>query len=131
MSWSDPIADMLTRIRNAQRAGLEMVEMPHSSLKGEIVRVLKREGFIHDHVVDGSTKKTLRVYLKYGPGHEPAIQGLKRESKAGRRVYASVRAVPRVLDGMGVAILSTSSGVMTDKEARKRRVGGEVVCLVW
>ena len=131
MSWSDPIADLLTRIRNAHAAGLEVVEMPHSKLKGEIVRVLKREGYVQDYVVDGSTKKILRVFLKYGKGHEPAIRGLKRESKAGRRVYVAVDEVPRVLDGLGVALLSTSIGILTDREARKRHVGGELVCTVW
>ena len=108
-----------------------MVEMPHSKLKGEIVRVLKREGYVQDYVVDGSTKKILRVFLKYGQGHEPAIRGLQRESKAGRRVYVVAEEIPRVLDGLGVALLSTSMGILTDNEARKRHVGGELVCTVW
>ena len=108
-----------------------MVEMPHSKLKGEIVRILKREGFINDYVVDGSTKKILRVYLKYGNEHEPAIRGLRRSSHAGRRVYVTRDHVPRVLAGMGVAVVSTSLGVMSDAEARKRQVGGEVLCTVW
>jgi small subunit ribosomal protein S8 len=131
MSWSDPIADMLTRIRNAQRVGAEMVEMPHSRLKVEIVRVLKREAFVGDYVVDGSVKKVLRVFLRYGKEHEPVIRGLRRESKAGRRVYARWDRVPRVLNGMGISVLSTSSGVLSDTEARKRHLGGEVLCTVW
>ena len=131
MSWSDPIADMLTRIRNAQRIGAEMVEMPHSRLKVEIVRVLRREAFVGDYAVDGSAKKALRVFLRYGKEREPAIRGLRRESKAGRRVYARWDRVPRVLNGMGIAVLSTSAGVMSDTEARKRHLGGEVLCTVW
>jgi len=131
MSWSDPIADMLTRIRNAQRVGAEMVEMPHSRMKVEIVRVLKREAFVGDYVVDGSVKKVLRVFLRYGKEHEPVIRGLRRESKAGRRVYARWDRVPRVLNGMGISVLSTSSGVLSDTEARKRHLGGEVLCTVW
>jgi small subunit ribosomal protein S8 len=122
---------MLTRIRNAQRVGAEMVEMPHSRLKVEIVRVLKREAFVGDYVVDGSVKKVLRVFLRYGKEHEPVIRGLRRESKAGRRVYARWDRVPRVLNGMGISVLSTSSGVLSDTEARKRHLGGEVLCTVW
>ena len=132
MSWSDPIADMLTRIRNAHQAGRDVVEMPHSRLKGEIVRVLKREGFVNDYVVEGSGKKVLlRVYLKYDPQHAPAILGLRRESRAGGRRYVGWNKTPRILGGMGLAILSTSVGVMSDREARKRRVGGELICSVW
>jgi len=131
MSWSDPIADMLTRIRNGQAAGAEVVEVPHSRLKGEIVRLLKREGYISDFVVEGSVKKVLRVYLKYDRERRPAIQGLKRESMAGRRKYVSWDKIPRVLNGLGVAIVSTPAGVLTDRDARKRRVGGELLCSVW
>lgn len=131
MSLSDPIADMLTRIRNAHMAGHEVVEVPHSKLKGEITRVLKREGYINDYVVEGSVKKTLRLYLKYTGESEPAIRGLKRESKLGLRSYVAAAEVPRVLGGLGIAILSTSSGIMTDREARGKHVGGEVLCSIW
>jgi len=122
---------MLTRIRNGQAAGAEVVEVPHSRLKGEIVRLLKREGYISDFVVEGSVKKVLRVYLKYDRERRPAIQGLKRESMAGRRKYVSWDKIPRVLNGLGVAIVSTPAGVLTDRDARKRRVGGELLCSVW
>lgn len=131
MSLSDTIADMLTRVRNAHMAGLDIVEMPHSKLKGEISRVLKKEGYITDYVVEGGAKKVLRIYLKYTVEREPAIRGLKRESKPGLRRYVAADEVPRVLGGLGVTILSTSSGVMTGSEARKQHVGGEVLCSVW
>jgi len=132
MSLSDPIADMLTRIRNAHMAGHEVVEVPHSKLKGEITRVLKREGYINDYVVEGGVKKTLRLYLKYtGDESEPAIRGLKRESKLGLRSYVGADDVPQILGGLGIAILSTSSGIMTDREAREKHVGGEVLCSIW
>ena len=131
MSLADPIADMLTRMRNAHRASLDVVELPHSKIKGEITRILKREGFITDYVVEGGVKKVLRVYLKYTEAREPVIRGVKRESKTGRRAYVTAEEIRPVLGGMGVAILSTSSGIMTDKDARKQRVGGEVLCSVW
>ncbi len=131
MSWSDPIADMLTRIRNAHRAGHATVEMPHSRLKGEIAQVLKREGFIADFVVEGGTKKSLILSLKYTEDREPVISGLKRDSRPGLRHYVAAGKVPRVLGGQGIAVLSTSSGVLTDREARSRNVGGEVLCSVW
>ncbi len=131
MSLSDPIADMLTRVRNAHSAGLDTAEMPHSNLKNEISRVLKKEGFITDYIVEGGHKKILRIYLKYVADHEPAIRGLKRESRPGLRKYVAADKVPKVLGGLGMAVLSTSSGVMTDKEARKQSVGGEVLCSVW
>ena len=131
MSRSDQISDMLTRIRNAYSAGHDIVEMPCSRLKGEIARVLKREGFITDHVVEGGGKKTLRVYLKYTDDREAAIRGLRRESRPGLREYVSADKVQGVLGGLGVGILSTSSGVMSDREARKRRLGGEYLCSVW
>jgi len=131
MSWSDPISDMLTRIRNAHSAGQETVVMPHSILKGEVVRVLKREGYINDYTVEGNLKKTLRVFLKYNSADEPAIRGLRRNSKSGRRVYVGHQKIPRVLGGMGIAILSTPNGILTDKEARKRGIGGELICSVW
>lgn len=132
MSLSDPIADMLTRIRNAHRAGLEMVQMPHSAMKSEIARVLKKEGFVADFVTEGQGgKKNLCVYLKYGPNQTAVIRGLKRVSKPGLRRYVSCKKIPRVIGGMGVAILSTSQGIVTDREARKSKLGGEVICYVW
>ena len=131
MSLSDPIADMLTSIRNAQRVSLELVDVPYSKLKGEIARVLKKEGYVTDYVVEGGLKKTLRVYLRYTLEHEPIIKGIKRESKPGLRVHTSSSEIPRVLGGLGTAILSTSSGIMTGKEAKSQNVGGEVLCSVW
>lgn len=130
MSWSDPIADMLSRIRNGYRAHQETVEFQHSKLKGEVIRVLKREGFISDYVVEGNLKKMMRVYLKY-EGREPVIRGLRRTSSPGGRVSVTVDKIPNPLGGIGVAILSTSQGIMSNKEARKRKVGGEVICTVW
>ena len=131
MSLSDPISDMLTRIRNAHMAGQDVVEMPHSKFKGEVARVLKKEGFITDYVAEGGVKKVLRLYLRYTPEREPVIKGLKRVSRPGLRKYVSAEEVPRVLGGMGVAILSTSSGIVTDTDARKKNIGGEVICSIW
>ena len=132
MSVSDPIADMLTRIRNANSAGQETVQMPHSNLKSEIARILKKEGYILDYTTEGhGGKRTLRLYLKYTPEQHPVIQGIKRISKPGLRRYVSATAIPRVLGGMGMAVISTSRGLLTDFEARKRSVGGEILCYVW
>jgi small subunit ribosomal protein S8 len=132
MSLSDPIADMLTRIRNAYAAELEVTEMQHSRMKSEIARILKREGYIRDFTTEGGGgKRALRVFLKYGPNHEAGIEGIRRISKPGLRRYVSSSDLPRVLGGLGVAILSTSSGVMSDREARDQKVGGEVLCYVW
>jgi small subunit ribosomal protein S8 len=131
MVTSDPIADMLTRIRNAHAAGRDTVEMMHSRMKGEIARVLKREGYIRDYVTEGGAHKTLRVYLKYDAQRRPAVRGIRRMSSPGHRRYVGVDQLPRVLNGMGIAVLSTSGGLMTDKEARKRKTGGEVICTVW
>ncbi len=132
MSLSDPIADMLTRVRNAHGAEQEYTEMAHSRMKSEIARILKKEGFIRDYTTEGTAaKKTLRVYLKYGPKGEPGIAGLKRASRPGLRRYAGAKELPRVLGGMGIAIVSTSSGIMTDKEARRQQAGGEVLCYIW
>ena len=131
MSLADPLADMLTCIRNAVAVGHKKVSMPHSRMKGEIVRVMKSEGFVRDFVVEGGLKKTLTVYLKYMDGTEPSIRGLQRYSKSGLRKYCGADDVPRVLGGLGVAILSTSSGIMSDKEAREKHVGGEVLCTIW
>ena len=132
MSVTDPIADMLTRIRNASRARLDVVQMPHSAMKSEIARVLKKEGFIKDFVTEGGGgKKNLRVHLKYGPSHAPVIRGLRRISKPGLRRYVQTAKVPRVVGGMGIAVLTTSKGIMTDREARAAKTGGELICFVW
>jgi len=129
---TDPIADALTRLRNANAAGHEKVDVPSSGLKVEIMRVLKDEGFVSDYkVIDDQRQGILRVYLRYGPGNERVLRGIVRTSKPGLRVYAGARKLPRVLSGMGIAILSTSQGVMTDREARRQGVGGEVLCHVW
>jgi small subunit ribosomal protein S8 len=113
-------------------ARLDTVEVPHSRIKGEIVRIMKREGFIADYVVEGgASKKLFRIYLKYTGEKEPAIRGMQRKSKPGLRSYVASGAIPRVLGGMGIAILSTSGGIMTGKEAKKRNVGGELLCVVW
>lgn len=131
MSWSDPIADMLTRIRNAQGAGLEELEMPGSRLKAEIARILKAEGYISDYEVEGAVKKTLRVGLKYTDDAEPVIRGIRRESKPGLRRFCGWKEIPRVLGGLGMSVVSTSQGVMTGREARRRKLGGELVCSIW
>ncbi len=129
---TDPIADMLTRIRNAVRARHPRVDVPASRIKVEIARILKEEGYISNYKVMGEgVKKTLRLYLKYGPEGETPIQNLERISKPGRRIYVGVREIPRVLGGLGIAILSTPQGIMTGREARRRRVGGEVLCYVY
>ncbi len=132
MSMSDPIADMLTRIRNASKAKFNSVDIPGSTLKTEVAKVLKDEGFIRNYKFIKDTKQgVLRVYLKYGPGQSNTIIGLKRISKPSRRVYVKSKDVKPVLNGMGIAILSTSRGVMTDKRARQENVGGEILCNVW
>ena len=134
MTMTDPIADMLTRIRNANRALHPRAEMPNSKLKESIARILKEEGYISDYRVerrDGQSFATLVVELKYGRGRERVITDLKRVSKPGRRVYARKDRLPRVLGGMGVAILSTSSGLITARTAQEQGVGGEVLCFVW
>jgi small subunit ribosomal protein S8 len=129
---TDPVADMLARIRNANKALHEQVEMPTSRLKVEIARILKEEGYISDYRVQtGGSFDTLVVQLKYGRGRERVITDLKRVSKPGRRVYARKDRLPRVLGGMGVAILSTSGGLVTSRTAEERGIGGEVVCFVW
>jgi small subunit ribosomal protein S8 len=129
---TDPIADMLTRIRNANKALQESATMPNSRVKEEIARLLKEEGYIRDFRVEkGEHYNTLVVELKYGRGRERVITNLKRVSKPGRRIYARKDRMPRVLGGMGTAILSTSSGVMTSRTAQERGIGGEVICFVW
>ncbi|NLJ73437.1 MAG: 30S ribosomal protein S8 [Firmicutes bacterium] len=132
MVMTDPIADMLTRIRNANSVKHESVDIPRSKLKEEVARILKDEGFIREYkVIDDDKQGILRVYLKYDSQNGQVIQGIKRISKPGLRVYANKEEVPRVLGGLGIAILSTSQGVMTDKAARREGVGGEVICYVW
>jgi small subunit ribosomal protein S8 len=129
---TDPVADMLARIRNANKALHERVQMPTSRLKEQIARILKEEGYISDyHVERGESFDSLVIQLKYGRGRERVITDLKRVSKPGRRVYARKERLPRVLGGMGVAILSTSSGLVTSRTAEERGIGGEVVCFVW
>ncbi len=129
---TDPIADMLTRIRNACLAGHERIEMPSSKMKKAIAAILKQEGYIKDfNYIPDNKQGILRIYLKYGPGDESAMSGLKRISKPGLKVYAGKDELPRVLNGLGVAIISTSQGVMTDHEARKANLGGEVICYIW
>jgi small subunit ribosomal protein S8 len=132
MSMTDPIADMLTRIRNANKALHDSAAMPTSRLKVEIARLLKEEGYITDfHVEKGESFDTLVVQLKYGRGRERIITDLKRVSKPGRRIYARKDRMPRVLGGMGTAILSTSAGVVTSRTAQEKGIGGEVICFVW
>ena len=132
MTMTDPIADMLTRVRNANMARHEKLEVPASNMKKEIARILKDEGFVRDvEFVDDSKQGIIRIFLKYGPENEPVISGLKRISKPGLRVYAKRDEVPRVLGGLGIAIISTSQGVVTDKQARQTQVGGEVLAYVW
>lgn len=132
MVMTDPIADMLTRIRNANMVRHESLELPASRILREIAEILKREGFIRDaEYIEDNKQGILRIFLKYGPNNEKVITGLKRISKPGLRVYAKATEVPRVLNGLGIAILSTSKGVMTDREARQSRVGGEVIAYVW
>ena len=131
MMVTDPIADMLTRIRNAIQAKHDSVIVPSNKEKLEIARILKEEGFITDFVVDGDLKKNIIITLKYGKNNEKVISGLKRISKPGLRVYAQADKLPRVLNGLGIAILSTSKGIMTDKDAKAAHVGGEVLAYVW
>jgi small subunit ribosomal protein S8 len=129
---SDPVADMLTRIRNANMVYHDKVEVPGSGLKRSIAQILKDEGFIRDFDwAEDNKQGVLRVHMKYGPNREKVINGLKRISKPGLRVYVQRDSVPKVLGGLGIAILSTSHGVLSDREARRQRVGGEVICYVW
>ena len=132
MVMTDPIADMLARIRNANLVGHEKVEMPSSKVKRSIAQILKNEGFIRDaEFIDDDKQGVIRLFLKYGKGQERVITGLKRISKPGLRVHVNHDSIPRVLGGLGIAIISTSNGIVTDKEARKLRAGGEVLCYVW
>jgi len=132
MTVTDPIAEMLTRIRNANQARKDRVDIPSSKMRQEIARILKEEGYIKNYrVISDRRQGILRIYLKYTSKKEKVISGIKRMSKPSLKYYAKASKVPRVLGGLGVAILSTSQGIMTDKEARKRRIGGEVICHVW
>jgi small subunit ribosomal protein S8 len=132
MTMTDPVADMLARIRNANVAYKEEIAMPSSKLKAAIADILKSEGYIRDYIVEPTKPQaTLRMALKYTPERERSIAGLRRVSKPGLRVYAKRDDIPRVLGGLGIAIISTSQGVMTDRDARKQGVGGEVLAYVW
>ena len=132
MQITDPIADMLTRIRNAGSARHETVDVPNSKMKKAIAEILLEEGYIKSvQLIDDGTQGVIRITLKYLPGKEKAIQGLRRVSKPGLRVYAGADELPQVLRGLGIAIISTSKGIMTDKKARAQHVGGEVLAFVW
>jgi small subunit ribosomal protein S8 len=132
MTLSDPIADMLTRIRNAVKAKFNSVDIPGSKLKVEMARILKDEGYIRNYkfLKDGK-QGILRIYLKYGPGHTSIVYGLERISKPSRRIYVKSKDIKPVLNGLGISILSTSKGIITDKKARKANVGGEILCNIW
>ncbi|ARI75385.1 30S ribosomal protein S8 [Halobacillus mangrovi] len=132
MTMTDPIADMLTRIRNANMVRHEKLELPASNVKKEIADILKREGFVRDYeFVEDNKQGVLRIFLKYGQNNERVITGVKRISKPGLRVYAKAEELPKVLNGLGVAVVSTSKGVLTDKEAREQAIGGEVLAYIW
>lgn len=132
MGMTDPVADFLTRIRNANTARLDKVEIPASKMKKDLAQILKKEGFIKDYeYIEDGRQGVLRVYLKYGENRQRVISGLKRISKPGLRVYAKKEELPKVLGGLGIAVISTSKGIMTDKEARKEGLGGEVICYIW
>lgn len=132
MTMTDPVADMLTRIRNANIVGHTLVDVPASKMKKSIAGILRDEGYIADFDVEDDDKQgIIHIKMKYGAGKERVITGIKKISKPGLKVYAKAEDVPRVLGGLGVAIISTSSGVISDKEARQKRIGGEVICYVW
>ena len=132
MSISDPLADMLTRIRNARMVKFESLEMPFSKLRNGVAEILKKEGYISDYqVVKDSRQDLLKIALKYDQHRNSVISGLKRVSKPGCRVYVKSNEIPKVMSGLGIAIISTSSGILTDREARKNGVGGELLCTVW
>ena len=132
MSMSDPLADMLTRIRNAGMVRYETVDVPMSNLKVGVAKVLRQEGYIKDYqIIEDDKQGTLRVELKYGPQDERVISGLRRVSKPGLRKYVKADDIPKVLSGLGISILSTSKGVITDREARRLRIGGEILCEAW
>ncbi|MBO7223779.1 MAG: 30S ribosomal protein S8 [Kiritimatiellae bacterium] len=131
MSLTDPIADMLTRIRNAQSAGIEIIELPSSKQKAGIASVLKEEGYIADFEIEGDAKKVLRIALKYDENEKPVIRGIRRESTPGLRRFCGCEEIPRVLGGLGIASLSTNRGIMAGHKARRAKLGGEIICSVW
>lgn len=132
MTMTDPIADMLTRIRNANMVKHETVDVPASNMKKELARILLEEGFVRGYdVIEDGKQGIIRIQLKYGQTGERVISGLKRISKPGMRVYAAKEELPKVLNGLGISIISTSKGILTDRQARKEGVGGEVICYVW
>ncbi len=132
MSMTDPIADMLTRIRNANMVGHESVDVPASKMKKSIAEILVKEGYINGYdLIEDNKQGIIRIQMKYGANKERVITGIKKISKPGLKVYAKTGDIPRVLGGLGIAIVSTSQGVITDKEARKKNIGGEVICYVW
>ncbi len=132
MVMTDPISDFLTRVRNANMVNHEKVEVPASRVKRAIAEIMKNEGYIKDcEFIDDGKQGIIRIYLKYGTNKEKVITGLKRISKPGLRVYAKKDQIPRVLGGLGTAVISTSKGIMTDKEARKQGLGGEIICYIW
>ena len=132
MAMSDPLADMLTRVRNACMVKFDTVDIPLSKVKVNVAKILKEEGYINDyHIQEGGVQGVLRIDLKYSQGNDRAITGIRRVSKPGRRIYVNADNIPKVMSGLGVGIVSTSKGVMTDRQARKMRVGGELLCEVW
>jgi len=132
MSMTDPISDYLTRIRNAQKAGHKKVDIPASNIKRNITKILLQHKYVQNYInIDDGKQGLIRVYLKYGNDELPLIQGLRRISKPGRRVYVNSESLPRVLNNLGIAVMSTSQGVITNKEANKRSIGGEVLCYIW
>ena len=132
MSVSDPIADYLTCIRNAIQAKKKRLDVPSSKMKCSLTEILKAEHFVRDFkVIEDDKQNVLRIFLSWGQNDQPAIQGIQRISRPGRRIYVGAKDIPRVMGGLGVAVLSTSSGVLTDREARRRGLGGEVLCKVW
>ena len=132
MTMTDPIADMLTRIRNANTVKHETVDVPASNMKKELARILLEEGFVRGYdVIEDGKQGIIRIQLKYGQAGERVIQGIKRISKPGMRVYTNAYEIPKVLNGLGISIISTSKGILTDRQARKENVGGEVICYVW
>ena len=132
MSMSDPLADFLTRIRNAGMVRYETVDVPMSNLKVDVAKVLRQEGYINDYeIIEDDKQGVLRIALKYGPNNELVISGIRRVSKPGLRQYVKADEIPQVLSGLGISILSTSKGVMTDREARRLHVGGEILCEAW
>lgn len=132
MGMTDPVADMLSRIRNGSKAGKKWIDVPASKLKKELARILAEEHFIQNfYFIEDKKQGELRLFLKYDKQEKPIIKGIKRVSKPGLRIYSHADGLPRVLNGLGIAIISTSNGVMTDREARRNGVGGEVICYVW